>query len=98
RAAQAAPRSDPQPGRNGKGLRRARTRDARGGHPGAQYGHCRARGRAEGAGGKCADRRAAAIVRIVGKLSEPEGQRELSTIAERSVGYREQARGGTALL
>ena len=81
RAAQAAPRPDPQSGGDGKGLCRARERNAGGGGPGAQRGDRRARRRAEGGGGKHAHRRAAAIVRIVGKLSEPEGQRELPAVA-----------------
>ena len=85
RAAQAAPRPDPQSGRDGKGLCRARARNAGSGGPGAQRRDRRARRRAEGGGGEHAHRRAAAIVRAVGELSEPEGQRRTSSSCRRDL-------------
>ena len=81
RSAQAAPRPDPQSGGDGEGLCRARARHAGSRDPGAQRRHRRARGRAEGGGREHADRRAAAIVRAVGELSEPESQRQFPAVA-----------------
>ena len=54
--------------------------------------------RTEGGGGKHAHRRIAAIVRIVGELSEPEGQREFPAAAKRPIRHREQARRLAPLL
>ena len=98
RAAQAAPRPDPQSGGDGEGLCRPRERNSGGGHPGAQCRGRSARGRAEGGGREHADRRARQVVRAVGELSGPEGQRELPAVAERPVRHREQARRLAPLL
>ena len=84
----AAPRPHSQPGRDGEGLCRARTRDARGGGPGAQRRHRGPvrRGRRAGGGRERADRRTAAAVRAERGLSGPQGQRPLIPVVELVVG------------
>ena len=59
-------RPDPQPGGDGQGIRLARERDVREGHPGTQHGHgCQQRRRA-GQGREHADRSAQVAVRCGG--------------------------------
>ena len=100
-AAEAAPRPDPEPGRDGEGLCRAREDHARCRDPGAQQ--CRQRPGAGPGGGRAGGRRSWA--RALGRLfalsrglSGPQGQPELPVPAGRAVGHREQDRRRAALL
>ena len=93
RAAQAAPRSDPEPRRDREGLRQPRARHARRRRQGAQF---RDVGAGPGAGRcrrKPAERRARAADRAVGGLSGPQGQRQFPAACRRTLRSRKQDRG-----
>src|SRR5690606_7548175 len=98
RPAEAPLRPDPEPGRDGQGLRSPRAPDARGGHPGPQRGPQRP-GPARPGRGREPDQRGAQVgVRPRQGLRGPEGQPELPQPAGGAVRHRGPHRLRAAVL
>ena len=98
RAAQAPARPDPQPGRDGQGLRRPRAPGVRERDRRAQHRDRRAGPGGAGPGREPAHRRAAPVVRGRRGLPGPEGEPELPRAAERAHRHRGQDPGLAPLL